>query len=208
MAVVTEVTISTGSTVRTGSQAREVGIALTYRLEREDSDVMQVVREKAAEVARAHQVARKSIRDEQMASKSEISEEAAPPQDAQVLADEEEVEAESATGTQIKAIEALARASPLGEAEFEALLQERFGCSVLCELSRPQAAACWSSYRGTSASVWSAAGGRTGALRPPRTVKSESDFKPTSARRWAFSSSTSQRRMLLRIQADTAGRQP
>jgi hypothetical protein len=68
MAVVTEVTISTGSTVETGAQAREVGIALTYRLEREDSDVMQMVREKAAEVARAHQVAWKSIRDEQVAS--------------------------------------------------------------------------------------------------------------------------------------------
>ena len=139
MAVVTEVTISTGSTVGIGAQAREVGIALTYRLEREDGDVMRVVRDKAAEVARAHQVAWKSIRDEQVASKSEILEEATLTENSQVLEDEEEAEAEPATGTQIKAIEALARASALSGDEFEALLRERFGCSRVSDLSRPQA---------------------------------------------------------------------
>ena len=139
MAVVTEVTISTGSTVEIGAQAREVGIALTYRLEREDGDVMQMVRDKATEIARAHQVAWKSIRDEQVASKSEVPEETAPPQGAQVVADEEGAEAEPATGMQIKAIDALVRASPLDSEEFEALLRERFGCSRVSELSRPQA---------------------------------------------------------------------
>ena len=139
MAVVTEVTISTGSTVGIGDQARQVGIALTYRLEREDSDAMRVVREKAAEVARAHQAAWKSIRGEAVAYRSEAPEETAPPHDAQVLADEEEAEAEPATGTQIKAIDALVRASPLGEDELEALLRERFDCSKTSELSRPQA---------------------------------------------------------------------
>ena len=139
MAVVTEVTVSTGSVVTLDGQEREVGIGLTYRLEVEDSDVMQVVRERAAEVARAHQIAWKSIRDEQVASKSEISEEAVSPQDAQVLADEEEAEVESANETQIKAIEALARSSPLSEDEFDTLLQERFGCSKTSELSRPRA---------------------------------------------------------------------
>ena len=135
MAVVTEVTISTGNTVGIGDQERQVGIALTYRLEREDSDVMQVVREKATEVARAHQVAWKSIRDEQAASTSGAPGETAPTQDTRVLADEDE----PATGTQIKAIGALARASLLSEDEFEALLQERFGCSRMSDLSRPQA---------------------------------------------------------------------
>lgn len=141
MAVVTEVTISTGNTVGIGGQAREVGVSLTYRLEREDSDVMRLVRDKASEVARAHQIAWKSIRDEQVASRSEVLEETASPQDAQVLADgeDEEPEVEPATETQIKAIEAVARASPLSDDEFEALLQERFGCSQVSELSRPQA---------------------------------------------------------------------
>lgn len=139
MAIVTEVTISTGNTVRIGAQTREVGIALTYRLEREDNDVMQVVREKAAEVARAHQAAWKSIRDEQVASINEAPNETAPPPHTQVVADEAESEVELATGTQIKAIDALVRASPLSEHEFEALLHERFSCSHVSELSRPQA---------------------------------------------------------------------
>jgi hypothetical protein len=140
MAVVTEVTISTGNTVGIGDQSRDVGIALTYRLEREDSDVMQVVREKAAEVARAHQAAWKSIRDEQVASMNGRHTDTASPQGAQVLADEaEEIKAEPATPTQVKAIEALVRASLLSEDEFEALLRERFGCSQAADLSRPRA---------------------------------------------------------------------
>lgn len=140
MAVATEVTVSTGSAVRVDGRAREVGVSLTYRLEPEDEDIMQVVREKAAEVERMRQIAWKSIRDEQVASRSGAPEETAPPQDAQVLADEqEEVEAEPSTATQIKAINALVRASPLSEDEFEALLQKRFGCSHAIETSRPQA---------------------------------------------------------------------
>jgi len=112
MAIVTEVTISTGNTVGIGGQARQVGITLSYRLEREDSDVMQVVRDKAAEVARAHQAAWKSIRDQIMDSRSDVPGETAVPQDAQALADEE---------------------------EFETLLRERFGCSRPSELSPSQA---------------------------------------------------------------------
>lgn len=54
MAYAVEVTISTGNKVSINYQSQEVGISLTYRLEREDSDVLAIVAEKAAEVVDAH----------------------------------------------------------------------------------------------------------------------------------------------------------
>lgn len=140
MAVVKEVTLSTGSTVRVGDQSREVGVALTYRLEPEDGDVLQFVRERAAEVARAHQVAWKSIRDEKESARNTEREGDAPPQDIQVLADQDgPTEPNPATETQLKAIQALVRASTQSDEEFQASLRDSFGCSSASELSRKQA---------------------------------------------------------------------
>lgn len=69
MAYATQVTISTGNKVTFNYQSREVGIALTYCLESQDTDVLQVVKEKAMEVARAHQVAWQKMRDEKATQK-------------------------------------------------------------------------------------------------------------------------------------------
>jgi len=63
MAYATQLTIGTGNKVSINYQSQDVSVSLTYQLEREDLDVLQVVREKAAEVALAHQTAWQRIRD-------------------------------------------------------------------------------------------------------------------------------------------------
>lgn len=57
MAYATQVTISTGNKVSLNYQSQEVSVTLTYQLEREDTDVLAVVREKTAELAQAHRLA-------------------------------------------------------------------------------------------------------------------------------------------------------
>ena len=51
MAYATQLTISTGNKVSLNYQSQDVSVSLTYQLERDDGDVLHVVREKAAEVA-------------------------------------------------------------------------------------------------------------------------------------------------------------
>lgn len=169
MAIATEVTISTGNKVTFNYQSREVGVSLTYQLEREDTDVLEVVREKAGEVARAHQAVWQKMRDEKAAHKrsanrngqaavkhsavtvngtkpsedaaSAVISQAANGVEAEQKDDEsdEKVPHVPASDAQCKAIIALFNASLLTDDEFETLLRERFGWSTVDELSHPQA---------------------------------------------------------------------
>lgn len=68
MAYATQLTISTGNRVSLNYQSQEVSVTLTYQLEREDGDVQAVVRERAAELAQAHQAAWQTLRDAKVAT--------------------------------------------------------------------------------------------------------------------------------------------
>ena len=169
MAIATQVTISTSNKVTFNYQSREVGVSLTYQLEREDTDVLEMVREKAGEVARAHQAVWQKMRDEKAAHKrsasrngqaavkpSAVAVNGAKPSEelsltkvfqtaSGVEAEQKDDEADEevphvpASDAQRRAIIALFNASPLTDDEFETLLHERFGWSTVDELSHPQA---------------------------------------------------------------------
>lgn len=73
MAHAVQLTIRTGSQVTIAGQVQEVGVALTYELERSDADLMQVVEEKAAEVAKAHKRAWRVLRDQAVEAAAEVN---------------------------------------------------------------------------------------------------------------------------------------
>ena len=68
MAYAIQLTIGTGNKVSINYQSQEVSVSLTYQLERHETDVLQVVQEKAVEVAQAHQAAWQRIRDAKVES--------------------------------------------------------------------------------------------------------------------------------------------
>jgi hypothetical protein len=70
MAYVTQVTISTANKVSLNYQSQEVSVTLTYQLEREDTDVLAVIREKTAELAQAHRMAWQGLRDARVNGKA------------------------------------------------------------------------------------------------------------------------------------------
>lgn len=63
MAYATQVTISTGNKVSLNYQSQEVSVTLTYQIEREDADVLAIVKEKTVELAQAHRAAWQTLRD-------------------------------------------------------------------------------------------------------------------------------------------------
>lgn len=63
MAYATQVTISTGNKVSLNYQSQEVSVTLTYQIEREDADVLTVVKEKTLELAQAHRTAWQTLHD-------------------------------------------------------------------------------------------------------------------------------------------------
>jgi hypothetical protein len=71
MAHAVEITLGTGNKVSLNCQSQEVSVSITYQLEREDTDVLQVVEEKATEVAQAHQKAWEALRDAKVGSKAQ-----------------------------------------------------------------------------------------------------------------------------------------
>ena len=71
MAYATQMTISTGNKVSLNYQSQEVSVTLTYQLEREDSDLLHVVREKTMELAQAHQAAWQTLRDAKVSALQE-----------------------------------------------------------------------------------------------------------------------------------------
>jgi hypothetical protein len=72
MAYATQVTIGTGNKVSINYQSQDVSVSVTYELEREDTDVLVVAREKSGEVAAAHRIAWEHIRDEKV-SQSKVN---------------------------------------------------------------------------------------------------------------------------------------
>lgn len=68
MAYATELTLTTGNKVSLNYQSHEVSVSVIYQLEREDSDVVAVVREKTAELAEAHHAAWQTLRDAKVAA--------------------------------------------------------------------------------------------------------------------------------------------
>lgn len=63
MAFPIQLTLSTGNKVSLNYQTRDVAVSLTYQLEREDTDVLQVVKQKTQELAQAHRLAWQGLRD-------------------------------------------------------------------------------------------------------------------------------------------------
>lgn len=68
MAYATKITISTGNKVSLNYQSQEVKVTLTYQLERDDGDLLAVVRDKTAELAQAHHAAWQTLRDAKVAA--------------------------------------------------------------------------------------------------------------------------------------------
>lgn len=73
MAYATEVTISTGNKVSINYQTRDVSVSVTYQLEREDTDVVTVVREKTKELAQAHRAVWQTLHDAKVATVRETA---------------------------------------------------------------------------------------------------------------------------------------
>lgn len=67
MAYATQITISTGSKVSVNYQSQEVHVGVTYQLEREDENLLQLVESKAAEVEAAHRRLWKTLKAERAA---------------------------------------------------------------------------------------------------------------------------------------------
>ena len=71
MAVVTNLTIGTSTKMSVNYQSHEISVTVSYELERQDSDLMKLVEEKAAEVEKAHRSIWRRIRDLRAQEKSE-----------------------------------------------------------------------------------------------------------------------------------------
>jgi hypothetical protein len=63
MAYATEITMGTGSKVSVNYQSQEVNVGVTYQLEREDENLLELVESKAAEVESAHRRLWKTIKE-------------------------------------------------------------------------------------------------------------------------------------------------
>lgn len=61
MAFATEITIGTGSKMSANYQSNEFNVSLTYQLERDDVDLLEIAEEKAAEVESLHAAIRRKI---------------------------------------------------------------------------------------------------------------------------------------------------
>ena len=154
MAYAVQLTISTGNKVSLNYQSQEVGVTLCYQLEREDNDLMQVVEEKSAEVAKAHQKAWSCIRDAKVSaervpsneqqeqeiavlnpvpssatSSNTIPLEEATPEDVELL-----------TSGQRTALQTLLSHAKWSEEQVAERLTTQFGCSNLEHLTQRQAA--------------------------------------------------------------------
>jgi hypothetical protein len=73
MAYATQITLSTGNKVSIHYQSQEVSVSVTYQLEREDADVLAVVKEKTVELAQAHLAAWQTLRDAKLSGVNETA---------------------------------------------------------------------------------------------------------------------------------------
>jgi len=142
MAHAIEVTIGTGNKVSLNYQSQEVNVSVTYKLEREDTDVLAVVRDKAEELVRAHALAWKQVKEgerPETAEEEEILAEEAP-----VVEDAKENEnhgiEDSATAAQVRLIYSLSGQAGLDDDELRRRVQDNYGRSLPEDLSCEQAA--------------------------------------------------------------------
>jgi len=129
-------------------------VSLCYQLEREDTDLMQVVEEKATEVAKAHRQAWKCIRDSKTTVSAEDVAPSAQQEDSALKPDTSSVtssnsssskeampeEVEPSTSGQRVALNALLSYARWSEEQVTERLTSHFGCSNLEHLTQRQAA--------------------------------------------------------------------
>lgn len=63
MAYAVEMTLGAGNKVSLNYQSEEVSVSITYKLERQDVDVLEIVKQKAPELIEAHRLAWERVRD-------------------------------------------------------------------------------------------------------------------------------------------------
>ncbi len=139
MAYAVRLTISSTSKVSLGSQSQEVGVSLTYELEREDTDLMQVVEQKAAEVARAHHGTWRRIRDERK-REAQDGKSSAPPAESESSHEAEGDESPPSTSVQQNAVRRLLDRAGLSDEQVAEAAQVRFASDDLASLTVAQAA--------------------------------------------------------------------
>ena len=139
MAYAVQLTISSTSKVSLGSQSQEVGVSLTYELEREDTDLMQVVEQKAAEVARAHNKTWRRIRDERK-REAQNGKGSAPPAESKSSPEAEGDNSPPSTSVQQNAIRRLLNQAGLNDEQVAEAAQVRFASDDLASLTVAQAA--------------------------------------------------------------------
>jgi hypothetical protein len=145
-----EITLGTGNKVSVNYQSQEVNVSVTYRLDREDTDVMALTRILASEVKAAHQIAWEQVRGE---TENQAQTSTAPPEPLKVEAELAQVEAVEEggntasplpqtplSGGQWNAIEALLVQAGWSQSQVEEHLLDQFGKSEIYELSGVQAA--------------------------------------------------------------------
>jgi len=144
MAYAVEVTIGTGNKVSLNYQSQEVNLSITYRLEREDTDVIAVVRDKADELVRAHALAWKRVKEGERPEP--VKEEETLVDEASVLEDAQEHEIENteievkATAMQVRLIHSLGGQTGLSGDELRSRIRDDYRCEAPEELKRDEAA--------------------------------------------------------------------
>jgi len=149
MAYPIEVTIGTGNKVSLNYQSQEVNVSVTYKLEREDTDVLAVVRDKADELARAHALAWKRVKEGERPEP--VQQEETLPEEAPVLEDGQEHGIENgeienleiqnrATAAQARLIHSLSGQAGLSDDELRSRIRDDYKCETPEELKRDEAA--------------------------------------------------------------------
>jgi len=144
MAYAVEITLGTGNKVSLNYQSQEVNVSITYQLEREDTDVLALVGDKADELVRAHALAWKRVKEGERPEP--VKEEKTLVEEALVLEDPQEQETENleivdkATAAQVRLIYSLSGQAGLSADELRDRIRDGYRCETPEELKRDEAA--------------------------------------------------------------------
>lgn len=149
MAYPIELTLGTGNKVSLNYQSQEVNVSLTYKLEREDTDVLAVVEDKADELVRAHALAWKRLKGGERPDP--VKETNRGTDEAPVLENPQELECEDgeiqrqhrgpgATRAQVRLIHAMNRQAGLDEEELRDRIRDDYQGDNPEQLDRHDAA--------------------------------------------------------------------
>lgn len=152
MAFATEITIGTGSKMSANFQSQDFAVSLTYQLERDDVDLVQIAEEKAIEVEMLHSVIRRQIlhsrsqpapempTDSKPQTNSKSATNGAAPEEINPAPPEMlETHREAAiTAAQKRVVEKLVARAGLQDNELKNLLACRFGHNATEELTQRQ----------------------------------------------------------------------